>query len=390
MLPEKGRYPQGINNLCLTINIPEGVSKNIVLLHSTENNLDIAELWLMLAALRREGVASISLINTYAGYSRQDKVFKDGEGVSAFTMLKVINALTDNHFVLNVHYGNGSGRIDFSGIGLYNLNAFVQVAEKMFDWLHSTLGLKGELEEFIRHPILILSPDDGASNYVREAAQLLEKYIKDNYPASGIKVYSGYMDKVRISPREVRIPPYILGEDKQKILSVGGVDLRDCWAFVIDDETSSGGTLLAAAYVLVKELGLSWGRVFSGVIHAKLARGLKPFETGIKAADAVKFLDKGYGIDPKYINDKKRLMPPQSLFVTKSVALPSEFPEEFKVSIASLVSYAVKKIITNHGAAGKSVFIGYHNHLAQNEADIFAQANVTVAFIGFRHKRPVN
>ncbi|MFA5437828.1 MAG: HAD-IIB family hydrolase [Candidatus Omnitrophota bacterium] len=185
------------------------------------------------------------------------------------------------------------------------------------------------------------------------------------------------MDKVRISSNEVRIPPYILGEDKQKIFSVGKVGLSDCWAFVIDDETSSGGTLLAATYVLVKELGLSWGRVLSGVIHAKLSRGLKPFETGLNAVDAARLLDKGGILDLRYINDKKRLMPPQSLFVTKSVALPEEFPEEYKVSIASLVSYAVKKIITNHASIGKSVFIGYQNHFTQEETDKLAMANAT-------------
>ncbi|MFA5287704.1 MAG: ribose-phosphate pyrophosphokinase-like domain-containing protein, partial [Candidatus Omnitrophota bacterium] len=116
--------------------LPEGLEgQNVVLVHSTENDLDWVELWLMILALRRAGVGSDFLFNAYAGYSRQDKIFRSGEGVSASIMLGIVSTLTDLSFVPNIHYGGKSGFAGLNGYSfkLYNLNAFVQLAEKLFD-----------------------------------------------------------------------------------------------------------------------------------------------------------------------------------------------------------------------------------------------------------------
>lgn len=336
----------GDNPLLWKVSLPEELEdKNVVLIHGTENSIDVAELWIMLAALRQAHIASISLINTYEGYSRQDKIFKSGEGVSAVTMLKMIDALVDNHMALNVHYGDNSGWVELGGYKLYNLNAFVQVAEKLFDVLVKQINQDNiNLAEHLKaHPILLIGPDDGAFSYVGEASGVLKDYIQEHH-GLGIDVYSGYLEKERISGTQVKIKGGIyfgLGEEKKIITTVGGVPISECWVFVLDDETSHGSTLLSATYVLVRELRVRWQRVFTGVVHGKLARGLEPFETGwsrerMKTAEEPK---------ANYINEEKRLMPPRLIVTSQSVTLLEGFPEEQTVGIGPLVSHAVKRIV---------------------------------------------
>ncbi|MGD9014825.1 MAG: glycosyltransferase, partial [Candidatus Omnitrophota bacterium] len=334
------------------ITLPKNLEgQNIVLLHSTENNLDIVELWLMLVALRQARVGSISLILTYAGYSRQDKIFKPGQGISALAMLKAIDALVDNYFALNVHYGKQSGlvQLDSYPYKLYNLNAFVQVAEDLFEWLVNQIN-RSLVEELGEHPLIVIAPDDGAFMYVREATLLLEDYIRENYGIT-INISCGYMDKKRKSPTEVEIPPYILDENNQKITKVNGKDIKDCWVFIIDDETSSGGTLLAATYVLVRKMYLSWVRILTGVVHGKLVRGLDPFRTGHTYREITAAISSGRDIKPRprYIDESRELMPPRLFITTKSVALPKSLRGKQRVSIGPLISHVVKDIIGFRG-----------------------------------------
>ncbi len=319
--------------------LPENLKgENVILVHNTQYNEDIVELWIMLVALRRAGVASISLVNTYEGYARQDKIFEAGEGVSAVTMSKITDALVDNHMALNIHYGKRSGWVQLEGYQLYNLNTFVQVAEKLVDVIAEWRSKDALAEEFQRHPILLISPDDGAFGYVQEAADLLPKYIKEKYNID-VEVHCGYMDKQRISATKVRIVPNVLGADGKPLRSVG--DIKSCWAFVLDDETSQGSTILAATYALVRRLGIPWQRVLTGVVHGKLVRGLEPFETGW-GKDQIKMATEP---KPTYINEDEGLMAPRLIVSTESLALSGDFPEEQKVSIGPIVGYAVKRII---------------------------------------------
>ncbi|MEE8317914.1 MAG: ribose-phosphate pyrophosphokinase-like domain-containing protein, partial [Candidatus Omnitrophota bacterium] len=216
--------------------------KNVALVHSMENSTDIAELWIMLMALKRAGASSVSLINTYEGYTRQDKVLNKGEGISAVTMLNILDTLVDNHMALNVHYADKSGMVQMGGYKLYNLNAFTQIAEGLFDitkeWLIEPSGAREEKtirdilrKEFKNHPIFLLGPDDGAFGYVQEAAEVLKIYIKDRYGLE-IDVYSGYMDKERVSGTKVRIPGQILDEKGKAINEINGISVNECWVYI--------------------------------------------------------------------------------------------------------------------------------------------------------------
>ncbi|MFC1658798.1 GNAT family N-acetyltransferase [Candidatus Omnitrophota bacterium] len=342
--------------------LPEGLkNKNVVLIHSTENSVDFAELWIMLMALRRAGVGYICLHNTYEGYSREDKVFKHGKGVSAATMLRITNSLVDFHTALNVHFGGKSGRVKLRYYELYNLNAFVQVAEGLFDKVGEFIGRDKLARELQKHPILLLGPDDGAFGYILEASEILKRTVKEEYGIN-IDIHCAYLDKTRISGTQVRIPGYILGANNEKIYTVAvkgrsgfiqDIDINQCWTFVIDDETSQGSTLLAATYALVEKMGFSWMRVLTGVVHGKLARGLDPFKTGVDEEKINEDTKPG----PQYIDHNKEHMPPRLFICTKSVALPEGFPEKQSVSIGPLISYEVKDIIGYRGLARELVSV---------------------------------
>jgi len=336
------------NPLEWKVNLPHVLHKvNVVLVHTTENSADIAELWAMLIALRERGVKSLSVISAYNGYSRQDKIFNEGEGISAETMVKASDILLDYNMGLNIHYADQSGLFHIGGYNIHNLNAFVQVAESLFNTVIRWQGKENIKNEFSKHPILLVGPDDGAFGYVKEARLQLEHYIEDNY---GIKlpVYCGYMDKRRLSGKKVKISPRILGEDSQPIK---GVAAKDCWVFVLDDETSWGTTLFASDYALVRKVGIPWYRVLTGVVHGKLAQGLKPFETGWTQDDIIKALEKEAAVEPKpeYINEKEELMSPRLFICTRSVSLPDGFPEENSASLGPIAAFAIKRLIGQGG-----------------------------------------
>ena len=318
--------------------------KNIALLHSTENSVDIAELWMILGALRKAGVRSVHLFNAYEGYSRQDKIFNKGEGVSALTMLKAIDGLTDNHFALNVHYLDSTGLNRFDGIQIYNVNAFIQISEHLFDFIAGSLKAGDIAEEFKAHPLLLLGPDDGAFQYIKEAKVRLARYIREKYGIN-VQVRYGYLDKTRISGTEVKMKGEILSDKGKPITGIP--DLKNCWVFIIDDETSSGSTLLTATYVLNQEVGVAWHRILTGVAHGKLAMGLKPFQAGLTEGDIKQAIERREEIKPQaeYVKTSKKHMPPRLFVCTSSVGLPDDFPEELSVSIGPNVAHFIKRVV---------------------------------------------
>ncbi|MDD5355968.1 MAG: ATP-binding protein, partial [Candidatus Omnitrophica bacterium] len=197
------------------------------------------------------------------------------------------------------------------------------------------------IREFAENPLMLLAPDDGAFQYVQETVEPLKRYILKKYGIE-IDIKCGYMDKKRDpNTGKVTIPPYILA--KYAPYKLETQDVNNYWMFVLDDETSTGGTLKTADYVLVKEMALVWQNILAAVVHGRLAEGLKAFDTGwgkkeIKYAQMPKL---------RYINDTKKEMPLRLLFTTKSVHLPKAFPEQNKVLIGSLLRYAVKHIVGN-------------------------------------------
>jgi len=320
-----------------TVNNPSDLAgKNVVLIHSTETSRNILELLLALSSLRDAAVNSVSLINTYQGYARQERENKEGEGVSAHMILSALNRFLDRNFSINVHYAKGSD-MDISLAPeiwvtengnkkiinrlqeekVYNLNGFVQLGEKLMEIVKNGTA-DGKLqgvgeEEFKKHPILLLAPDDGAFRYAQEAAKAIKEY-KEKY-GEKIDIIAGYLDKERVGSSKVKFVGPVLGEAGQELK----IKLDDYWTFILDDETSTGGTVKGATYHIVQNLGADKKKIYSGVVHGKFATGLEEF----------------------YITKDEEMLP-QIIIALDTLPLPSSITS---ASSAPLISYAIKRIL---------------------------------------------
>ncbi|MCM8783181.1 MAG: ribose-phosphate pyrophosphokinase-like domain-containing protein [Candidatus Omnitrophica bacterium] len=301
------------------------VGKNVVIIHSTENSENILSLILTSALMRLKGVKTVSLINTYQGYSRQDKEFKEGECISSYILLKVLNSLLDHNFTVNVHYGKKSGLIDLSPEvwitddeanrqtlnvltpqAVYNLNGFVQLAEGLLGIIKKEQGIT-DLRSL---PLLLISPDDGSFFYVKEAVSVL----RDRY---GIEAISGYLNKERLGSSEVVITGEILENDGRPLTFP--YSLKDYYIFILDDETSTGSTIKSAVYHLVEKLGIDYNKIYAGVVHGKFSLGTEEFYK---------------------LKDKEML--PQVLVTLDTL----EVPEGIKtISSSALIAYCIKRIL---------------------------------------------
>lgn len=367
------------NPLDWSVSLPANIQgKNIMLVHSCENATDISELWLILTKLRRADVGSITLINSYEGYSRQDKLFAQGEGINAIALLSSIDKYVDVHMALNLHYGDGTGMMVKGNekLGFYqiiNLNAFVQVAEKLFDRFAACVGDANIVSELDKHPLLLMSPDKGSIKRVRAIVPVLRKYIQKyirehngvTVPLDDIPVVSGYLGKKRISGTKVIVtgPVRALGPNGNEIelTSFNKVRISDAWAFIVDDEAAYGSTQLSAVYCLHESIGIHPLRIMAGVVHGKLTAGYAPFDIGMspeRATALLKFYENPIRNESmqdlkhqihrtmKY-DPAKAQMAPVELVATESVDLQGKLPRpEQLVNIDRLFVYAAELLAT--------------------------------------------
>lgn len=295
------------------VKLPEySENDDVVLIHSTENSKNIVQLLLTLAALREtnngRGVKSVSLINTYQGYSRQDKEFEPGEGISAHTVVKTLNHFLDYNFPINVHYGTESGLTKLSEkkekVGIYvtgetgkkeiinrikiagrdfrvnNLNGFVQLGENIVDKIKHDLGKESFIHYLKNKPLLFLGPDKGSFPYVEEAAKIVEEKLREKYNLEEVNniILAGYLKKKRISPTDTEIKELeIYGKEDEPL---GGVDygkIKNYRIVLLDDETSTGSTIKNAVYHLTKILKADKEKIYGGVVHGKFVYGIDEF-----------------------------------------------------------------------------------------------------------------
>lgn len=330
------------------VSLPQDLrDKNIVLIHSTENAENIIKLLLTLFKLREAGVRSISLINAYQGYARQDKEFKSGEGISAYTILKLLNLFLDYNFPINVHYGKRSGVTWLSDRKIYierngqkviiqtlpalkvnNLNGFVQLTEGIIETIIEREGENGFLNYLERYPLVFISPDDGSKDYVAEAKNVLQSLLSKRYPQltgrEFIKV--GYLAKRRLSPEETEIIGEKILDLEGNILDINYNEIANYWIGILDDETATGGTLKKAMYHLVTHLGAERDNIFIAVVHGKFV----------------------YGLDEFFHTKEKEMLPSaDSIFVLDTLPLQDEV-EDYNIRVGfifPLIRYAIKRIL---------------------------------------------
>lgn len=198
---------------------------------STPTNDNLIEFVLICDALRREGASEIVGIIPWMGYSRQDKVFRRGEPLSAKVVAQVLQtAKLTKIITMDLHNRATLGFFD------------VPVVE---------LSAKPLLREYFQQrttgPAIVAAPDEGAAKATTEFADEM-----------GLPVV--YLDKKRdLRTGKVKV----MGMSR----SVKGADI-----IIVDDNVFTGSTLLATADEL-KRAGAKSIRV--GLTHHLFVPGVQ-------------------------------------------------------------------------------------------------------------------
>ncbi|MBW9223955.1 ribose-phosphate diphosphokinase [Methanothermococcus sp. SCGC AD-155-E23] len=204
------RFPDG--ELYIRVLDNEAIeNEDVVFIQSQRDQNDaVVESILMSDILRDEGARSITLVASYLAYTRQDKKFNPGEPISIRVLAKVYSQLFDRVITINPHETH--------------IKSFFEVP---FICGSAVKELASYVKDRLNNPV-VLSPDTGAIELAREAAQV-------------IGCEYDYLEKTRITPTEIKVAP--------KNLHVEGRDV-----LIVDDIISTGGTV-ATAIRMLKEQG---------------------------------------------------------------------------------------------------------------------------------------
>lgn len=218
-------FPDGENYLRL-----EGQLQNedvaIVQTTSPPQDTRLIQLALLADSAKRNGAKRITAIVPYLAYARQDRVFLQGESISAKTIAHMLKAAgVDELITVNVHQDKVLLHFPFPA---RSVSAVPLLAEYFVK--------KGYAKAFA------LSPDKGAIHIAEEAREILGGEC-------------GYLEKNRD-----RYTGQVGMERKT-------LDVKNKTVIVFDDIISSGGTIVAAAKIL-KELNPQ--RIFVACVHPLL------------------------------------------------------------------------------------------------------------------------
>ncbi len=199
-------FPDG--ELYVRISEPDTVRNSCAILVNTlypEQNKSWIETLFLTNALRNTGASMVIVVIPYLAYSRQDKVFLEGEPVSISVMLKALrNGGADCLLTIDVH--NPLSLKEFNGCAI-NIMVSDVLAKKAAEYTESPI---------------VLAPDKGAL----ERAKIAAEAIGAEYDYL-IKKRDRVTGEVSVEPKE---------------LSVEGKDV-----IIIDDIISTGGTIALAA-----------------------------------------------------------------------------------------------------------------------------------------------
>ncbi len=199
--------------------------ENVILVQSFSVPTDehIMEFLLLTDALERMGVRHVNLVLPWMGYSRQDKVFRDGEPIAAKVVANLVsNSYVKRAFLLDLHNSSTTG---FFSIPTEHLSAMELFAESAKD-------------RFGSEDLIVASPDFGGLKRAHQFAQLL-----------GTEVVN--IDKHRD-----------LHSGEVTARDMSGQDVTGKIAILFDDCLFSGGTAIEAGRLL-REKGASEVHFFS-------------------------------------------------------------------------------------------------------------------------------
>ncbi len=233
------RFPDGEGYLRLQ-DEPEEITILIQCAYPDEN---IMELFLMQDAIREGGGKMIITVIPYMGYSRQDKLFKEGEAVSARALVKHLELHTDALIFVDLH---SKKILDFASKKAIECSAMPPIAAYFRD----------------KDIDFVLSPDKGAVDRAGKVAKLMGKQFD-------------YLEKTRLDGSTVKMAPKNLDVDGKSVL-------------IVDDIIATGGTIIKATEQL-KASGAE--RVMAACTHglytSNALERLEPALDGVYSTDTL-------------------------------------------------------------------------------------------------------
>ena len=215
------RFPDGE----LYVRVLSDVKDRDVYVISTQHNQNdaIVESILISDALEDEGANTIHLVAPYLAYARQDKKFNKGEPISIRALGKMYSHIYDSIYTVNPHETHIES---FFTVPFIYGDAIPKIGKYFLNKLNNPV---------------VLSPDKGAVKMAKTVSEILNCEYD-------------YLEKVRLSPTEIKIHP--------KNLDVNGNDV-----LIVDDIISTGGTM-ATAIKMLKESGVN--KIVAACVHPLL------------------------------------------------------------------------------------------------------------------------
>ncbi|MCL2643187.1 MAG: ribose-phosphate diphosphokinase [Candidatus Bathyarchaeota archaeon] len=219
-------FPDGESYVKLEGNV---LGENVVIIQTTCPPMQDGKLFqlaFMADAAKRAGANKVTAVVPYLAYTRQDKMFLSGEGISVGTIARMLGASgIDNLLTVNIHSEHVLSEFPFLAKTVSGISLLAEYFVKQ--------GHKN---------VFALAPDKGAMYIAQEAQQVL---------GGGV----GHLSKVR---------------DRytgQTVQSAEGLDVEGQTVVIFDDIISTGGTIVGAAKIL-KERGAK--HVFTACVHPLL------------------------------------------------------------------------------------------------------------------------
>ncbi|MEK7166562.1 MAG: ribose-phosphate pyrophosphokinase [Patescibacteria group bacterium] len=216
------------------VRIEEKVTdKTVYVIATLSNPVDsqLVELCLIGDALKTNDAGKMIAVVPYFGYARQDKAHREGEGVSARVMARLIEAVEfEKIVVVDLHSEMVAGFFKRPVVHLYGAAVFVEKLR--------------ELSE----DLVVVAPDAGAAKRAQKFAEMLDVPLT-------------YMAKKRNLEKLHTL----------EHLSLVG-DVSGKTAVLIDDVVTSGSTLVKAAYALKEQRAK---KVIACVTHADFVEGTR-------------------------------------------------------------------------------------------------------------------
>lgn len=245
----------------------------------TPTDQSFMELFFIADALKRSGASSVTAVIPYLGYQRQDHVFREGEAVSLEVIIKFIKAVGINSVVaFDLHSIKIPEVFVEFGLDVQHESALPLFAKEI------------KKQQWTAKDTVLVSPDKGG---IRRIKQLSEMVDTMSY-ASIVK--NRDLTTGEVSAEEID----------------GALNDR---AIIVDDMISSGGTIAAAANLL---LGKGVKEIIICATHAVLSDS------------APQILQKSAA---------------STVYLTDTVSIPEEkhFPKLTILSISQTIAHALKK-----------------------------------------------